>query len=133
MASNFHLTHRHFYFNTLAIKRQAIFADSYFNMNFAEKLKTLMKLRGLKQGELSKLSGVSQNAVSKWLSGKAEPSISNTVAVAKALGVTVADLTGEEPVELTSADRKLLALPEDQKELVVKFFEFLKTIPKIGD
>lgn len=102
-------------------------------MNFAEKLKTLMKLRGLNQGELSKLCGVSQNAVSKWLSGKAEPSISNTIAVARALGVTVADLTGEEPIELTSADRKLLALSEEQKELVIKFFEFIKTTPKIGD
>jgi transcriptional regulator with XRE-family HTH domain len=104
-------------------------------MNFAEKLKTLMKLRGLNQGELSRLCGVSQNAVSKWLSGKAEPSISNTIAVARALGVTVADLIDEDPQcrGLKPADRKLLALPEEQKDLVIKFFEFLKTCPKIGD
>lgn len=92
-----------------------------------------MKIKSLNQSELSELCGLSQTAIHKWLSGKAEPSISNTIAVARALGVTVADLTGEEPLELKPADRKLLALSEEQKELVIKFFEFLKTTPKIGD
>ncbi len=102
--------------------------------NFAEKLKVFMKLKGLNQGELSELCGVSQTAIHKWLAGKAEPSISNTVAVARALGVTVADLTGEEPLELSAADRKLLALTEEDKQIALEFLAFFrKHAPKIRD
>lgn len=103
---------------------------------FAEKLKSLMLLRGLNQGELSKLCGISQTAVHKWLSGKAEPSISNTIAVARALGVTVADLIDEDPQcrGLKPADRKLLALPEEDKQIALEFLAFFrKHSPKVGD
>lgn len=101
---------------------------------FSEKLKVLMKLKDLNQSELSKLCGISQNSISRWLSGKAEPSISNTIAVARALGVTVADLTGEEPLELKPADRKLLALSEEDKQIALEFLAFFrKHAPKIGD
>lgn len=103
-------------------------------MNFAEKLKMLLELKGMNQSELSKLCGISQTAISKWLLNKSEPSISNTIAVARALGVTVADLTGEEPLELKPADRKLLALSEEDKQIALEFLAFFrKHAPKIGD
>lgn len=115
-------------------KLSRILSDNGFMSNFSEKLKELMKIKGLNQSELSELCGVSQNSISRWLSGKAEPSISNTIAVARALGVTVADLTGEEPLELKPADRKLLALPEEDKQIALEFLAFFrKHAPKIGD
>ena len=49
----------------------------------------LRKLAGYSQAKLGKQIGVSQSAVKLWESGKCEPSISNVIALAKVLKVSI--------------------------------------------
>jgi transcriptional regulator with XRE-family HTH domain len=57
-------------------------------MMFGPRLKELREQGGLSQKALADKAGVSQNAVSHWEQGLREPSWSNILAVAMALGVT---------------------------------------------
>ena len=49
----------------------------------------LRKLAGYSQAKLGKQIGVSQSAVKLWESGQCEPSISNVIALAKVLKVSI--------------------------------------------
>jgi DNA-binding XRE family transcriptional regulator len=50
---------------------------------------SLRKSAGYSQAKLGKQIGVSQSAVKLWESGQCEPSISNVIALAKALKVSI--------------------------------------------
>lgn len=52
------------------------------------RLARLLELRKLTQGELAKAMGVTQAAVSNWVSGAKEPTASNVEALARTLGAT---------------------------------------------
>jgi transcriptional regulator with XRE-family HTH domain len=54
---------------------------------FADSLKRLRAERGLSQSELAERAGLSQNGISQWEAGTREPSWSNVLALAAALGV----------------------------------------------
>lgn len=56
---------------------------------FQERLYTLRKERGLSQEELANEVGVSRQAVQKWESGAAQPSLDKLTALAKYFGVTL--------------------------------------------
>lgn len=56
---------------------------------FEERLYTLRKGRGLSQEELANEVGVSRQAVQKWESGVAQPSLDKLTALAKYFGVTL--------------------------------------------
>ena len=58
------------------------------------RLKALRTSRGLSQKQLAEAAGLSQNAISQWESGAREPSWSNVLALANALGVTCQEFTG---------------------------------------
>lgn len=89
-------------------------------MKFSEKLKELMKAKGLSQSDVANLSGISQTIVSRWLRTDLEPRISNLKPLAKALNVRVIDLLEDYSDEdLTETEKIFLALPENKKQMLI--------------
>lgn len=58
-------------------------------MAFADQLRELMTMRGLKAVELARSTGLSEAAISDYLKGKKEPRGRQSIAIAKALGVSL--------------------------------------------
>ena len=65
------------------------------NETFGQRFTRLRKQRGLTQEELGEKLGVSGQAVSKWESGKSDPSTTNLMALAKLFGLSPEDLLRE--------------------------------------
>ena len=59
---------------------------------FAEKLRRRMFMKGLTQGELAEITGVSQVSISTYLSGRATPSAYNVERLCAALGCPASEL-----------------------------------------
>lgn len=55
--------------------------------NWKEKVKELMEKRGINQKELSKLSGITESSISRYLSGERAPRIDIIVNLSRALEV----------------------------------------------
>lgn len=71
---------------------------------FQERLYTLRKERGLSQEDLANEVGVSRQAVQKWESGAAQPTLDKLTALAQYFGVSLDFLvTGAEAAAVTSA------------------------------
>lgn len=62
--------------------------------SFPDALRALMARRGLTQSALAAASGLRQGAISQWLSGANEPSLSALTALADALRVSLDELVG---------------------------------------
>lgn len=65
-----------------------------FDVKIAENLRQLMKECGVNQVQLAKDIGIAQSAVSAWLSGKKEPSISSLWLLADYFNCNVDELIG---------------------------------------
>lgn len=63
-------------------------------IKISENLKLLMKESNVNQLTLSKKIGVAQSAVSAWMSGKKEPSITSLWLLADFFGCSVDELIG---------------------------------------
>ena len=61
---------------------------------FAENLKMFMKTHELNQVKLANATGISQSAISAWLKGKKEPSITSLWVLADLFDVTIDELVG---------------------------------------
>ena len=55
-------------------------------MNFAEKLKTLRKEKGISQEALAEKINVSRQAITKWETGLGLPDIENLIAISSLFG-----------------------------------------------
>ncbi|MDD6716653.1 MAG: helix-turn-helix transcriptional regulator [Firmicutes bacterium] len=60
---------------------------------FADNLKMQMENHGISQSRLSLLTGIGRSSISQYLSGKNMPAIERQIAIAKAVGCDLADLT----------------------------------------
>lgn len=60
---------------------------------FANNLKMQMENHGISQARLSLLTGIGRSSISQYLSGKNMPAIERQIAIAKAVGCDLADLT----------------------------------------
>ena len=65
-----------------------------FEMTILQRIKASMKTRGLTQNDLAAALGVKQYSISRMLSGAPFPSVSQIVAIAKRLDVSVYYLIG---------------------------------------
>lgn len=65
-----------------------------FEIKLPENLKRLMDDEGLTQKQLAKEIGVSQSAISAWLSGKKEPCINSLWLLAERFDCSVDELIG---------------------------------------
>jgi transcriptional regulator with XRE-family HTH domain len=63
---------------------------------FAKKVKTLMSEKNINQKELSKMSGVSEATLCRYLKGDSTPRLDIVINVSKALGVNETYLLGGE-------------------------------------
>ena len=73
-------------------------------LEFAQRLKEYRKARGMTQQELADRLGVSNKSVSRWETG-GYPDVALLGPLAKALGVTVDDLLGEQPAAVRALGR----------------------------
>ena len=62
---------------------------------FIDKLNQIMETKGYTQQALARMGHVSNNTISKWLNGQTTPKVKNLEPLAKALGLTIGDLTGD--------------------------------------
>ena len=69
--------------------------DKTMNETFGQRFARLRKQRGLTQEELGEKLNISGQAVSKWESGKSDPSTTNLMALAKLFGLSPEDLLRE--------------------------------------
>ncbi len=58
-------------------------------MSFADKLKEILNKNGLKAADLARATGLSEAAISDYLKGKKEPRGRQSIAIAKALNVSL--------------------------------------------
>ena len=65
-------------------------------MNFAEKLKTLRKQKGISQEQLAEKIYVSRQAITKWESGNGIPDIENLIAISALFNESLDSLVSEE-------------------------------------
>ena len=68
--------------------------SSMFKINLVENLKLLMREFKVNQVKLSQGIGVSQSAISAWLSGKKEPSIQSLWLLADFFEISIDELVG---------------------------------------
>lgn len=104
----------------------------------ADRLKEAMKHRGVKQVDLSKITGIHKGSLSNYTSGRYEPKSEVINKLAKALNCSEMWLWGydvpmerqdtqqssPDKVELTEGEKVLIGLfrrvPEDQQQLVLQ-------------
>lgn len=65
--------------------------------NFCDNLRIMRLRRLMSQETLAKRIGVSQNLISLYEKGEASPKLAIAMRLAKALGVTIEQLVGEDP------------------------------------
>lgn len=87
------------------------------NALFIARFRDAMALRGYTQTELSARSGVTQVQISNYLKGKVLPKVNSLKALAKALDVSEAWLSGENVPMFKKPDE----LPDDQAIRVALF------------
>lgn len=63
--------------------------------NFGENLKAIRIKRGMTQDELAELLNTSKQVISRYENGQRYPKISAAARIAKALGVSLAELNGD--------------------------------------
>ena len=73
------------------------------NMELGTRIVTWLRLRGMTQRKLAKLVGVSGGAVTSWVKGETSPTQKNLLAIADALGLSLAEFFGAPPVKTIAA------------------------------
>ncbi len=73
------------------------------------RIKTLMKERGMNQKQLAEATNLTPAAVSRYVNGERMPREITIAAMAKALGVTPADITGTAVEQETDEAIRLIA------------------------
>ncbi len=68
------------------------------NTDFSAQLQTLMGIKSMSQADIVKATGISRSLVSDYVNGRKSPALSNANALADALGVTLDELSGRQPV-----------------------------------
>jgi transcriptional regulator with XRE-family HTH domain len=84
------------------------------NMNFAEKMRDLLRLRGHTQEELADAIGTHQQTVSRWLDSPNPPKVANLLKIARYLDVSVDYLVDDTMDALKGAS----SLSDDERYLL---------------
>ncbi|MDE0157395.1 MAG: helix-turn-helix transcriptional regulator [Gammaproteobacteria bacterium] len=99
--------------------------------NFADRLRKSRQIRGLKQADLARNSGIPPSAISHFEAGERKPSFETLRRLAEALGVTIDFLLGriDETEGLADADplyRGFQAMNDEDRKLTQDFMEMLR-------
>lgn len=105
------------------------------NSTTSERLQLIMKLRGVKQADLARLTGISRGAISNYVLGRYEPKSDIISKLAKALNCSEMWLWGydvpmdrtnivQQDTPITEGEQILLDLfrkvPEDKQQMVLQ-------------
>lgn len=82
-------------------------------MLFKTRLGEILLEKNLKQADLCRKTGISTALMSKYMTGKASPSLDNAQSIANALGITLDYLVGKE--------QAAPPLPKDKAELLADY------------
>ncbi len=97
-----------------------------------KQLMLFMRARGIQQRRLARAIGVSDAAISRYLSGDRKPDIDTIRAIADYLGLEPAEVCGEVPI-MTDDERQFLALfraiPESSRPALLKVAEAMAAPP----
>lgn len=112
----------------------------------ADRIKEALNMKGLKQSDLCRLTGIPKSAISQYISGAFEPKQDRIYLLSKALNVSEAWLMGlDVPMEreknappdsdtLTEGEQVLLSLfrriPEEDQQLVLRMIRSALDSPK---
>ena len=112
----------------------------------ADRIKTALRIKGIKQSDLVRLTNIPKSAISQYISGAFEPKQDRVYLISKALNVSEAWLMGlDVPMEraqpqspdkepLTEGEQVLLNLfrrvPEEQQQLVLQMIRVALGNPK---
>lgn len=88
------------------------------SMPFPDRLKTLYLSNGYSQTQLADLIGVSQQTISRWVTGKFQPDIDQLIACAKLFNVSVDYLVGISDNPVLYADTQKNPSPEARRRTV---------------
>ena len=90
---------------------------------WSQKVKELMKVKGINQKELSQLSGITEASVSRYLNGDRTPRMDIIINFARALGVSVEYLLDDgikQQKELSAYDNIAVAIARDGNNLTAE-------------
>lgn len=68
----------------------------YKNMNYGNEFKTFRLMHNLSQEQLSKATGISQQAISFWEQNKRTPNMDDCITLADFYGITLDELVGRD-------------------------------------
>jgi len=106
-------------------------------MIFGERLTEARKKKGFSQERLGELIGVDKRIISRYETGKTEPSIEVARKLADALGVSLDHLTGLnnslfiDDAEMTKLLKDYNSMPEDEKNTVKKLIKAFRFYNKV--
>lgn len=103
-------------------------------MMIGENIQKLRKESGLSQEDLAELLGVSRQAVSKWESDTAQPTMVNIIALARAFDVSIGSLFGDETEDAKAQDidPQLVRLFSEQNEANLRSARRNRTIGAVA-
>lgn len=93
-----------------------------------ERIKQALKIRGLRQSDLVKITGIGKSAISQYISGKYIPKQTATYKIAKALNVSEAWLMGYN-VPIQRVEEIKSVINQEEKNLL-NLFNKLDTVDK---
>lgn len=105
-------------------------------MAIGQRISGILHERGISQNKLAKMAGLSQSGMSSILSGASSPREDTLQAIAKALGIPLAELmddsgTKKEPATVGGLDdrlvKMLVSLSPDQVQRVQDFVAGMKS------
>ena len=77
----------------------------------SERIRELLIKNNMKQVELARITGISKNAITNYMSGERIPDTQNIYLISTALGTTIENLlTGKEKNNLTQEEEQIIQL-----------------------
>lgn len=102
-------------------------------MEFKDSLANILRSRNLTQADLCRMSGIATSAMSHYLAGDSDPSLSKAIAMADALQISLDELVGRE-VPKRVIEQRLLSdfreLSDEGQEVAVNTVYGLRSVYK---
>lgn len=66
--------------------------DQYYILELSNRLRQIMRLKGVTQSQLSELTGIAQSIISNYITGRVSPSYLNVLKITRVLDCSIDDL-----------------------------------------
>lgn len=100
---------------------------------FAKRLQEALEIRGIKQVELVKKTGITKGAISSYLKGEYTPKQNNTYKIAEALNVDYEWLMGKDDLRGNgNSSQEHYYLNEETRKVVQELIEIYDSLSDVG-